>query len=452
MSEKREQWGSKWGFIMAAAGSAIGLGNIWRFPYLVGQYGGAAFVVVYIAIVVLIGLPVMLCEFSVGRAAQKAPYLAFSSVGASPVWNVIGWMATITGGFLVLSYYNVVGGWTLKYMYESLGGLMTVASSGESGQFFGEFVSHKSEIVVYTLLFMAFTMLIVASGVGSGIERACKIMMPALLIILVILIGRAITLPGAEKGIEFYIVPDFSKLTKEGVLAALGQAFFSLSLGLGAMLTYGSYLKKDENLPSAALFACGLDTMAALMAGFAIFPAVFAMGFEPGAGVGLTFITLPAVFAKMPYGMVFSFLFFLLLFFAAISSAMSLLEAAVAFAMEKFKITRKDAVWVTGIIIILLGGYSALSLSGDPKIYAPWQGKMVDFFDFVDEFCNNWLLPLGSLLICLFVGWFWLEPARKEITSDGKLSFSWLGMWVWCVRIIAPIGIIVIFLNALGML
>jgi NSS family neurotransmitter:Na+ symporter len=241
-------------------------------------------------------------------------------------------------------------------------------------------------------------------------------MMPALFIIVVILIARAVSLPGAVKGIEFYISPDFSKLTTESFLAALGQAFFSLSLGLGAMLTYGSYLKKDENLGSAAVYTCTLDTFLALIVGFAIFPAVFAMGFEPGAGVGLTFITLPGVFAKMPAGMIFSFLFFTLLFFAAITSAMSLLEAATAFGMEKFGMKRKDAVLIMGVIIILLGGYSAISLSGDPKVF----GK--DFFDVVDEFCNNWLLPLGSLFLCIFVGWFWLKPACNEITSNGKYS------------------------------
>ena len=206
------------------------------------------------------------------------------------------------------------------------------------------------------------------------------------------------------------------------------------------------YLKKDENLPSAALWACSLDTFAAFLAGFAIFPAVFAMGFEPGAGVGLSFITLPAVFAQMPAGAVFSFLFFALLFFAAITSAMSLLETAVAFAMEKFNLKRTDAVWLVGIIILLLGGYSAISLSGDPKVF----GK--DFFDVVDEFCNNFLLPLGSLFLCFFVGWVWIEPARKELTNDGKYNYSWLGIWVWCVRIVAPLGIIVIFLNALQLI
>jgi NSS family neurotransmitter:Na+ symporter len=394
----------------------------------------------------------MMCELSVGRASQKAPYLAFSSVGANPVWNVIGWAGIITGGFLVLSYYNVVGGWTLKYMYESLAGLMTIAGNGESGQFFGEFISHKAEVVTYTVLFMACVMLIVGGGVGGGIERACKIMMPALFLILIVLITRSMSLPGSEAGVKFYLEPDFSKLTRKSFLDALGQAFFSLTLGLGAMMTYGSYLKKDENLPSAAVYACGLDTLIALMAGLAIFPAVFAMGFEPGAGVGLTFITLPGVFAKMPYGTVFSFLFFLLLFFAAITSAMSLLEAAVAFSMEKFKMTRKDAVLVMGIMIILMGGYSAISLSGDPKVFAPWAGKTLDFFDFVDEFCNNFMLPLGSLALCIFVGWAWLSPACKEVTNDGKLSFSWLGAWVWCVRVVAPAGIIVIFLNVLGIL
>jgi NSS family neurotransmitter:Na+ symporter len=439
----REQWGSRWGFILAAAGSAIGLGNVWRFPYLVGQNGGAAFVIIYLVRTALIGLPVMMAEFAIGRAAQKAPVDAFSGVKANPAWNVIGWMATIAGGFVTLSFYNVVGGWTIKYMLESLSGLMTVAGAGDSGAFFGDFIAHKHQVVAYQVVFMGFSMLFVLSGIGKGIEKACKVMMPALFILLIVLIVRSLSLPGAGAGIEFYLKPDFDKLTWESFLYALGQSFFSLSLGLGIMLTYGSYLSRDERLPSSAVWTACLDTLIAVLAGFAIFPAVFAMGFEPGAGVGLTFITLPGVFAKMPFGMFFSFLFFLFLFFAAVTSSMSLMEVATTFAIEKFKMRRTDAVCVMGTIIILLGGYSAISLSGDPKVFG------MDFFDAMDYLCNNILLPVGSFLVCIFTGWFWLEPACKELTNNGKVSLPLLGLWIFLIRIVAPVAIAVIFLSGI---
>ncbi|MDR1874392.1 MAG: sodium-dependent transporter [Synergistaceae bacterium] len=448
--QKREQWGSRVGFILAAAGSAIGLGNIWRFPYLVGKNGGATFILVYLIITVLIGLPVMLAEFAIGRAAQKSPVAAFGALKVNPFWSVIGWMGTIAGGFLVLSYYNVIGGWTIRYMIASFTGLMDAAATADqSGAFFGSFIGKQAEVVLFQVVFMAVSMFIVLGGIGKGIERACKVMMPLLFIIVLVLIARSVTLPGAEAGLDFYLNPDWSKLEDPTLyLDALGQSFFSLSLGLGIMITYGSYLGKDERLPSASLWTAGLDTLIALLAGFAIFPAVFAMGFEPGAGVGLTFITLPAVFAKMPGGTYVSFLFFLLLFFAAVTSAMSLMEVATTFAIEKFSLRRSDAVWLMGIIIILLGGYSSLSLSGPPKITI--MGKSKDFLDAVDYLCNNVFLPVGSLLACVFVGYVWLEPAKKELTSDGKFAFPWMGAWTWCVRVISPLAIIYIFYMGLA--
>ncbi|GHS87992.1 transporter [Synergistales bacterium] len=436
---KREHWGSRVGFIMAAAGSAIGLGNIWRFPYLVGKDGGAAFVVIYLIITLFIGLPVMIAEFAIGRAAQKAPVLAFKALNVSPFWSLIGWMGTIAGGFLTLSFYNVVGGWTIKYIISSLTGLMEIADAGNSGDFFSSFIGQSYQVIVFQALFLAITMGVVIGGVSKGIERACKVLMPTLFVIMIILIIRSVTLPGAEAGLKFYLSPDFSKLTGETFLDALGQSFFSLSLGLGIMLTYGSYIGKEEQLPSSSAWTAGLDTVIALLAGLAIFPAVFAMGFEPGSGAGLSFITLPAVFAKMPAGMIFSFLFFLLLFFAAVTSSMSLLEVAAAFAIEKFHMTRKEAVYGVGFIILVLGIPSATSLAGGPKIY----GK--DFFDAAEYVCNNVLLPLGSFLASVFVGWFWLPQAIKEITNDGKLKFGWLNTWIWCVRFVAPLAIAYIF-------
>jgi NSS family neurotransmitter:Na+ symporter len=391
----------------------------------------------------------MLAEFAIGRAAQKSPVNAFKALGRNPFWSVIGWMGTLAGGFLVISYYNVIGGWTIKYMIASLMELMEHASSSEgSGAFFGAFIGEQAQVVLFQVLFTAATMFIVLGGIRKGIERACKVMMPLLFLIVLVLIARSVTLPGAEAGLDFYINPDWSKLKDPALyLDALGQSFSSLSLGMGIMITYGSYLGKDERIPSAGLWTAGLDTMIALLSGFAIFPAAFAMNLEPGAGVGLTFITLPAVFAKMPAGHIFSFLFFMLLFFAAVTSAISLLEVAVTFAMEKFDLKRSGAVWIMGIIILLLGGYSALSLSGPPKITI--LGKSKDFLDAADYFFNNVLLPIGAFLASIFVGWFWLPQARSELTNRGTIPFPLETAWVWCVRLLAPAAIAYIFITGL---
>ena len=263
--------------------------------------------------------------------------------------------------------------------------------------------------------------------------------MPLLFVILIILIVRSVTLPGAEKGLEFYLKPDFTKITGKSVLDALGQGFFSLSLGMGIMITYGSYIGKEERLPSSVGWVVFTDTFIALLAGLAIFPAVFAMGVEPGAGVGLTFITLSGVFAKMPFGSVFSVLFFILLFFAAITSAMSLFEVSVAHGMDDFKWSRRKSIVVMGTLITLLGVPSALSLSGPPKV----AGK--DFLDFMDFISNNVMMPLSSIMTCIFVGWVWLDKGRKEVTNDGALPFALMDVWVWFVRVVAPIAIAVIF-------
>lgn len=439
LEAQRENWGSRIGFILAAAGSAIGLGNIWRFPYMVGKNGGAAFVVVYLLLIAVVGSTVMLAEFAVGRAARKTPVGAFWVLTGTHTWTLVGWIATLAGGFIILSYYNVIGGWTIKYIVGSLTDLIPLAAEGKSGDVFGAFIGSPQEVVLYQIGFMLLTMAIVYGGVGKGIERACKVMMPLLFIILIVLIVRAVTLPGAEKGLEFYLKPDFSLIKGQSILDALGQGFFSLSLGMGIMITYGSYIGKTERLPSSVGWVIFTDTLVALLAGLAIFPAVFAMGVEPGAGVGLTFVTLPGVFAKMPFGSIFSTLFFVLLFFAAITSGMSLFEVAVAHGMDDLKWSRRKSVMIMGTLITLLGVPSALSLSGPPKV----AGK--DFLDAMDFISNNVMMPLAAILTCIFVGWFWLDKGRKEVTNDGTLPFVLMDVWVWFVRIVAPIAIAVIF-------
>ena len=436
----REHWGSKIGFILAAAGSAVGLGNIWRFPYITGKYGGAAFVLVYLAIVLVLGFSVMLAEMAIGRKAQLNAVGSFEKL-AGGAWPIVGWMGVLAG-FMILSFYSVIGGWTIKYFFWSFTGLMPEAAAGKAGDIFGGFVTNTPSVIMYHALFMILTIWVVYRGIGEGIEKCCKFLMPSLFVILIILIVRSVTLEGAGKGLEFYLKPDWSKLTGESFAAALGQAFFSLSLGMGCMITYGSYVDKRTTLPDAAFQVCVIDTLVAVLAGFAIFPAVFAFGVDAGAGPGLTFVTLPSVFAKMPGGAIWSALFFLLLFIAALTSAISLLEVVASYVIDKGW-GRPKAALIMGFLIFLLGVPSAMSLTGAPKI----AGK--DFLDAMDFMSSNVLLPLGGVFISLFVGWFWAADARNEVTNDGTRSFGLMEIWIWACRIVAPIAILYIFVTGL---
>jgi len=439
---EREQWGSKLGFILAAAGSAVGLGNIWRFPYITGQNGGAAFVLLYVALVFVIGFSVMLAEIAIGRAAQLNAVGSFKKLKGG-AWTIVGWMG-VAAGFIILSYYGVIAGWTIAYFLKSFTGLMQIAEQGKAGDFFVGFITNSGAVIAWQALFMIITTYIVYKGIGEGIEKYCRILMPGLFIILLILIVRAVTLQGAGEGIAFYLKPDFSKINAGTLGAALGQAFFSLSLGMGCMITYGSYLDRKELLPGAAAQVCFLDTAVAFLAGLVIFPAVFAFGVEPGAGPGLTFITLPNVFAKMPGGAIWSGLFFLLLFVAALTSAISLLEVVSAYFIDEMKWSRAKAAWTNGLLIFLLGIPSVLGLAGKlPKL----GGR--DFLDSADFIASNVLLPLGGLFIALFVGWIWTEGAKKEVTNNGTVPFGLETAWLWVCRIVAPVAIAYIFITGL---
>ena len=440
--QQREQWGSKLGFILAAAGSAIGLGNIWKFPYITGQNGGAAFVVLYVLLVFIIGASVMLAEFAIGRAAGSNAVGSFKKLKGG-LWPLVGWMG-VAAGFIILSFYGVIGGWTIAYIGKSFSGLMKLAAEGQAGDAFGAFISNPLQVVVYQAVFMALTIYVVMRGIGEGIEKWCKFLMPGLFIILLLLIGRSVTLEGAKAGLDFYLKPDFSKITGGTFLAALGQAFFSLSLGMGCMITYGSYLSKKESLTSSTVQVCCLDTLVAFLAGLAIFPAVFAFGIEPGAGPGLTFITLPNCFAQMPGGMFWSVLFFLLLFIAALTSAISLLEVVVAYFKDQMGWGRPKSAFAMGLVIFLIGVPSALSLGNENVAIA---GK--SFLDAMDFISSNVLLPLGGLFISLFVGWIWLDGAKKETTNDGSRSFGLMAVWVWICRVVAPAAIAWIFVSGL---
>ena len=438
--KEREQWGSKIGYILAAAGSAVGLGNIWKFPYVTGQNGGGAFVLIYMALVAFIGLSVVLAEIVIGRNAQLNAVGSFQKLKGG-AWPIVGWMG-VAAGFIILSYYGVIGGWTLKYIGSSFTSLMPQAAAGQAGDVFGAFVGNTTLVIGFQCIFMFITTWVVYKGVGEGIERYCKFLMPSLFLLLIVLIFRSCTLDGAVKGLEFYLKPDLSKVTGDTFLAALGQAFFSLSLGMGMHITYGSYLSKDIVIPSSGAQVCILDTLVAFLAGLVIFPAVFAFGIEPGAGPGLTFITLPSVFAQMPGGMIWSAMFFLLLFVAALTSSISLLEVVTTYMVDKGW-SRAKAAWVVGIVITVIGIPSAVSLGGGLKI----AGK--DFLDVADFMASNILLPLGGLLVAIFVGWVGADMARKEITNSGTHAFALEGLWVFILRFIAPLAIAYIFFSGL---
>lgn len=443
--KERGNWSSQFGFIAAAAGSAVGLGNIWRFPYLTGQYGGAAFVLVYLAIIILIGIPLMNSELLLGRKAQKNAVGTFKTLAPGSPWFIVGVMGVLAG-FIILSYYSVIAGWAVAFIFKS-GAYM--AAGADYANIFVSSITNPVAPLIWHAVFMLMCIGIVVAGIEKGIEKYSKILMPALLVTLLILVVRSLTLPGAGAGLSFYLKPEFSKLSAEGILAALGQAFFSLSLGMGCMITYGSYLKKDQDIPSNSYWIAGLDTGIALLAGLAIFPAVFAFGLEPGAGPGLTFITLPAVFASMgAIGHFFGILFFFLLTIAALTSAISLLEVVCSYFIDEVKWNRKKAVWVMGIIIFLLGVPSSLG-------QGVWSGVKIiggrDILDSLDFIASNVLLPLGGFLLCIFIGWFWGTNKAVEEGNVGAKGALTLGSgYRFLIKYVAPIAIFIVFLKSIG--
>ena len=438
----REQWGSKIGFILAAAGSAIGLGNIWKFPYLAGENGGGAFVLVYLICVLVLGLPIMIAEIVIGRHTEKDPVGAFKIIAEGRRrWELVGYLGVATG-FLILTFYCTVGGWTIGYVIKSLTGAISQMGDTKAAESaFAEFVQNPFTMVFYHFLFIGITMLIVIGGIKKGIEKWNKILLPMLFIIILVLIVRSLTLEGSSKGLLFYLKPDFSKITIKVVIEAMGQCFFSLSLGMGAMITYGSYLKKNEKILNSALQIAGLDTLAAFLAGLAIFPAVFAVGMTPDKGPGLTFNILPVVFAKMYFGAVFSTLFFLLLLIAAITSNISLLEVVVAYLTDEKGWSRKKAVLVFGILIFLLGIPASLSF-GVMKDVTVFFG--LTYFDFMDTLTTTYMLPIGGLFIALCLGWkYGLHKTAHELDTDTRF-FYLKEIWAFTIKYISPVILFVI--------
>jgi NSS family neurotransmitter:Na+ symporter len=444
---KRGNFTSSIGFVLATAGSAVGLGNLWRFPYMTGTMGGGAFVLVYLLILIVVGVSLLLVEFTVGRSGKANAVDSYRKISPKMVW--IGYLGFFSA-FIFLSYFSVVGGWTIHYALSSLTGLFKLGAD-EMGGFFGDFIGNPVIPLIYHLIFMSATVYIIASGIEHGIEKWSMILMPALFVMMLILVVRSLTLPGAIAGVGWYLKPDFSKINLSVIVAALGQVFFSLSVGMSGMVTYASYLKRKDNLPKTALQVSLTDTAVALVAGFMIFPAIFAFGMEPGQGVGLMFITLPALFSQMPLGSIFSFIFFILVFIAALTSSISILEMPVAYIIEKKNMARPKAAILVGGISFVLG--IAVSFS-----FGIWGGFTVfgqNIFGLFDYFGSNISLPLGALGASIAVGWFWNKKgATDEITNGGELAQirGVANTWYFLVKYIIPIFIFVIFLSSIGLL
>ena len=400
----REQWGSRLGFILAASGSAVGLGNIWKYPHMAGENGGGAFTIVYLICILIVGLPIVIAEFVLGRKTQLSPVGAFEKISPKSNWKWVG-MLGVASAFVILSFYGVVGGWTLKYTLISLTGGFTKLSGNPdmSGSLFNSFITGSLAPVIWQIIFMAFTIFVIVQGVKGGIEKWTKIMMPAILVILIVLMIRGLTLPNGMQALDFLFKPKFEDLTASSIVLALGHSFFTLSLGMGTMITYGSYLRRDQNLLSSALWVILLDTFIAMMAGVAIFATVFAMGADPGAGPGLIFVVLPTIFPKIAGGAVWGTLFFFLLFMAALTSAISILEVITAYFIDEKGWARKKATIIFGSVITVVGAFCSLSM-GSFNITSFLD---MSFFDIMDYLSAKYMLPIGGMLTAVFVLYRW---------------------------------------------
>jgi len=449
-NSERGNFGSKLGVILATAGSAVGLGNVWRFPYVAGENGGAAFIMIYLVCILLMGIPAMLCEFMIGRHAQANTARAYSIMSGGRPWKYVGCLGVLTGS-LIIGYYSVVSGWTLQYVFGSLTGGMHGGKEYFS-RYFADFSSDPLKPVIWMVLFVLVTHLVVVRGVQKGIERAGKAMMPLLFVLLLVLVVCSLMLPGSWQGVEFLFKPDFSKVTGTTFLEALGQSFYSLSIAMGCLCTYASYFSKETRLTRSALQIAGIDTLVAILAGLMIFPAAMSVGVQPDSGPSLIFITLPNVFeqafARMPVvGYVVSILFYLLLAIAALTSTISLHEVPTSFLSEEFRISRRKAASIVTVCCVVVGALCSLSLGG-------WDSMRLfgmTLFDFFDKFTANICLTIGGFLTCLFIGWFVpYKTVRDEISNYGALRVSWLRLFVLVVRYVCPLGILFIFLHQLG--
>ena len=449
---ERASFGSKLGVILATAGSAVGLGNVWRFPYMAGQNGGAVFIIIYVICVLLLGIPCMISEFIIGRHAQSNTARAYLKVGGKNPLSYIGYMSVLTG-FLITGYYAVVSGWCLQYIWASAIGHLDGGNPEFFKTYFVEFSQNPVKPIFWTFLMLLSTYLIIEHGVRDGIERASKIFMPILFILLLVIVVASCMLPGAMEGVRFLLKPDFTKLSSIVMLDALGQAFFSLSLGTACLCTYASYFSRDTNLLNSAGQIAVLDTMIAILAGLMIFPAAFSVGVSPDSGPSLIFITLPNVFQQafsaMPVvGYAISVMFYALLVFAALTSTISMHEIGTAFFTEELNLPRRKSAWVITVSASLLCVFCALSVGAyDVKVMG------MSLMDFCDGLTANFMLPLGSLLTCLFVGWYIpRQVVHSEFTNSGTLNNRYFDIYLFAVRYLCPLCILLVFLHQLGLI
>lgn len=443
------EWSSRLAFILAAAGSAVGLGNIWKFPYMAGENGGGAFVLIYLVCIVLLGLPVMMAEVMLGRRGRQSPINTMKVLSqqenTNKAWSLLGWSGVVAG-VLILSYYSVIAGWSLSYVLESVSGSLKGINETQAGNLFNELIASPLTLIFWHTLFMIMTMIIVARGVSNGLEAAVKFLMPALALLILVLIGYSISQGNFMLGVNFMFTPDFSKINSEVLLDAMGQAFFSLSLGMGAIMIYGSYLAQNASIARTSFAVALADTTVAIAAGLAIFPIVFANQLEAAQGPGLIFNTLPLAFGQMPGGIFFGTLFFVLLVFAAWTSSISLIEPAVAWLVERRGMSRKKASVICGSVTWLVGLGTVFSFN-------VWQsftlfGKTV--FDLLDFLTSNIMLPLGGLLIAVFVGWSMRESSVEDEMAIKNSSIYKL--WRVLLRYVTPVAVSLIFLRVIGII
>jgi len=443
------QWSSRMAFILAVTGSAIGLGNIWKFPYIAGDNGGGAFVLIYLICIFIIGFPIMVSEIMIGRKGRRNPITSMKILGQEEQgkenWKWVG-MIGLSAGFIILSYYSVIAGWTLHYFKMSLFGELANLDNQSAQVIFGQLTNSAVTQLIYHTAFMSITVAIIAKGIKDGLERAVKLMMPGLLFILIILLFYSVFQGDFMAGVNFLLVPDFSKITSQSVLAAMGQAFFTLSLGMGCIVMYGAYLPKNESIIGTTTAIIFCDTLIALLAGLVIFPIVFQFGLEPTDGPGLIFLTLPLAFNEITGGYIFSGLFFILLAFAAITSALSLLEPSVAWMIENKNYSRGKSALIIGTLIWLLGFLSIFSFNILSE-FTFWKGTLFDNFDYL---ASNILLPVSGLLFTIFASWIMNKQNSTEELSD--VSRHVYNLWRFGARYIAPVGVILVFLNAIGLI
>lgn len=452
MNDQRAQWGSRLGFVLAAAGSAVGLGNIWRFPYQTGEHGGGLFVLVYLLSVVLIGLPVFMAEVFLGRESQRSPVGAFRTFSRprSP-WIGLGWLGVVAA-FVILSYYSVVAGWCLHYTWVSITETFAGKGADEVAATFGALAGNAALSTMWHLVFMAMTVSIVVAGIRGGIEMWSKILMPLLLAFLLILLGYAIVEGDFARGLRYVFAPDVAHFGTGSVLAALGQSLFSLSVGMGALITYGSYLRRDDDLVSTSVAVGAADSLVAILAALVVFPIVFAVGRDPAAGPGLVFVVIPNAFAQMPGGMLLAPVFFLLLTFAALTSAISLLEVAAAYFIDERGWSRTKAALGTGGLIALLGIPSAVA--GGSKLFGAGLADATGrtWFDWFDYVASNWMLPFGALGIAAMVAWRVGDQVRRAGFASGSRWGQLYGGWVLLLRYVVPVAVVFVFLHEVGAL